>query len=217
MFTGLVQKKGSFVKLSGSGGAAVMAIDCIPWAGDPLVKGESVAVQGACLTVVGISDRGFTVDVLAETLACTNLRDLKKGDPLNLERALKLSDRLGGHIVSGHVDGTGVIKSIAKMGRDFCLRLACREEEARYIVRKGSVALDGISLTISAVPSMLEFEVCIIPTTWQETSLGSRSVGDAVNIETDIIGRYVERLGQFGGASTKKTVLSIEKLMESGF
>jgi len=216
MFTGLVQKKGVFVKLSGGGGATVMEIACSPWDGDPLVKGESVAVQGACLTVVGISERGFTADVLAETLACTTIKNLKKGDPLNLERALRLSDRLGGHIVSGHVDGTGVIKSISKVGRDYCLRLVCCEAEARYIVWKGSVALDGISLTVSAVPSLLEFEVCIIPTTWQETSLGSRSVGDEVNIETDIIGRYVEKLGQGVGASAPKT-LSMEKLMESGF
>jgi len=215
MFTGLVQKKGVFRGLRRGDGGAVMEIGCAPWEHDPLVLGESVAVQGACLTVVGASPTGFTADVLQETLACTNLGRLKSQAPLNLERALRLSDRLGGHIVSGHVDGVGVIASVAKTGRDYCLRISCRREESRYVVRKGSIAVDGISLTVSAVPTPLEFEVCIIPTTWHETSLGSRVVGDEVNLETDIIGRYVERLSREGRGAAPS--LTLEKLLNSGF
>lgn len=215
MFTGLVQKKGVFVKLAGDGGAAVAEIACEPWEDDPLVKGESVAVQGACLTVVGISSDGFTADVLEETLACTNLRRLRRGDPVNLERALRLSDRLGGHIVAGHVDGTGEIVAIARRGRDYAVRIRCRPEEVRYIVRKGSVAIDGISLTVSDVPAADAFEVCIIPTTWQETSLGARSVGDAVNLETDILARYLEKLA--AGGPSAGSGLTLDKLLGAGF
>ena len=215
MFTGLIQKKGIFRGLSRRDGGTVMDIACSLWAGDPLIKGESVAVQGACLTVVDISATGFTADVLDETLACTNFEDLKPGDVLNLERALRLGDRLGGHIVSGHIDGVGLVKSISKVGRDFCVRLSCEAKLARYIVFKGSVALDGISLTVSAVPSPSEFEVSIIPTTWSETSLGSRVVGDSVNLETDIIGRYVERLTQDDEISGSR--LTMDKLVQSGF
>ena len=215
MFTGLVQKKGIFNGLLRRDGGTVMDIACSLWADDPLVKGESVAVQGACLTVVDISVTGFTADVLDETLACTNFEELKPGDALNLERALRLGDRLGGHIVSGHIDGVGTVKSISKVGRDFCVRLSCEAKLARYIVFKGSVAVDGISLTVSAVPSSVEFEVSIIPTTWSETSLGSRVVGDSVNLETDIIGRYVERLSQDEGTGSSR--LTMDKLVQSGF
>ena len=215
MFTGLVQKKGVFVGLLGGGSAAVAVIECAPWAGEPLVKGESVAVQGACLTVVGVLPGGFTADVLAETLACTTLGRLRQGDPVNLERALRLSDRLGGHLVAGHVDGTGEILSIARRGRDYALRIRCRSEEARYLVRKGSVAIDGVSLTVSAVPAADVFEVCIIPTTWHETSLGARAVGDGVNVETDILARYLEKLAAVGGNAPAG--LTLETLVGAGF
>lgn len=214
MFTGLVQKVGVFKAMTRASGGASIQVECAPWAGEPLVMGESVAVQGACLTVSAIRESGFSADVLDETLACTNLGTLKPGDPLNLERALRMSDRLGGHVVSGHIDATARIENIGRAGRDFRLRISCRPDEARYIVRKGSVALDGVSLTVSAVPGELEFEVCIIPTTWRETSLSSRSAGDLLNIETDIIARYVERLarGSAGGRG-----LTLEKLVGAGF
>ncbi|MGI5868632.1 MAG: riboflavin synthase [Kiritimatiellia bacterium] len=215
MFTGLVQKKGAFVKLAGDTGAAVLEIACEPWDDDPLIKGESVAVQGACLTVVGISSNGFSVDVLKETLDCTNLGRLRRGDPVNLERALRLTDRLGGHVVSGHIDGTGEILAITRQGRDHLVRIRCRPEEARYIVRKGSIAVDGISLTVSAVPAADAFEVCIIPTTWQETSLGARSVGDIVNLETDILARYLEKLAASEQATGSS--LTLDKLLAAGF
>ena len=214
MFTGLIQKKGVFKGMELKNGGASIEIGCTPWEGEPLVAGESVAVQGACLTVVGISSAGFTADVLQETLDCTNLGQLKRGAPLNLERALRLCDRMGGHIVGGHVDGVGRLELVEKTGRDIKLRISCREEEARYIVRKGSVAIDGISLTASAVPGPRLFEVAIIPTTWRETSLGARVAGDTVNIETDVIARYIEKL--IGGADGS-VGLTFEKLINSGF
>ena len=217
MFTGLVQKRGTFVKRSGGVGAAVVEIACSPWEDGPLVLGESVAVQGACLTVAAVSAGGFAADVLDETLACTNLRDLRPGAPVNLERALKLSDRLGGHVVAGHVDGTGEILAIERRGRDCCLRIRCRPEEARYIVRKGSVAVDGISLTVSAVPADDVFEVCIIPTTWRETSLGVRAAGDRVNVETDILAHYLERLAAPGAPGATGVGLSMDTLLGAGF
>jgi len=216
VFTGLVQKKGVFDGISGDSGASVIKIRCTPWPGDPLVKGESVAVQGACLTVVSPSEEGFTADVLAETLRCTGLGSLRKGDAVNLERALRPIDRLGGHIVTGHIDDTGTIRSIIRAGRDYVLRIACKKEEAPYIARKGSIAIDGVSLTISAVPSPELFEVSIIPTTWEETSLGGRAVGDVVNLEVDVIARYVERLAR-GGADGSGDTLTFESLLGAGF
>lgn len=216
MFTGLVQKKGIFEGISGDSGASVIKIRCAPWPGDPLVKGESVAVQGACLTVVSPSEEGFTADVLAETLRCTGLGSLRKGDAVNLERALRPIDRLGGHIVTGHIDDTGTIRSIVRTGRDYVLRVACKKEEAPYIARKGSIAIDGVSLTISAVPSPKLFEVSIIPTTWEETSLGGRAVGDVVNLEVDVIARYVERLAR-GEGNEGAEKLTFDSLLGAGF
>lgn len=216
MFTGLVQKKGVFDGLSGDASASVIKIRCSPWLDDPLVKGESVAVQGACLTVVSSAEDGFTADVLAETLRCTGLGSLHRGDAVNLERALRPIDRLGGHIVTGHVDGTGVISSIVRTGRDYVLRIVCKKEEAPYIARKGSIAVDGVSLTISAVPSPELFEVSIIPTTWEETSLGMRAVGDPVNLEVDVIARYVERLAR-EGTDKRGEKLTFDSLLGAGF
>lgn len=216
MFTGLVQKKGIFEGFSGASSASVIKINCTPWPGDPLIKGESVAVQGACLTVVSPSEEGFTADVLAETLRCTGLGSLRKGDAVNLERALRPIDRLGGHIVTGHIDGTGTIRSIVRAGRDYVLRIACKKEEAPYIARKGSIAVDGVSLTISVVPSPELFEVSIIPTTWEETSLGVRAVGDLVNLEVDVIARYVERLARVGVDGGGKK-LTFDLLLGAGF
>ena len=216
MFTGLIQKKGVLQGFRGGADAMVVDVQCSAWEDSRLVLGESVAVQGACLTVSAVRADGFSADVLPETLKQTAFNNLKPGAALNLERALRLSDRLGGHIVSGHVDGIGKIVSIEKTGRDYCVRISCGAEVSRYIVHKGSVALDGISLTVSAVPDAQSFEVCIIPTTWRETSLSERARGDAINIETDILGRYVEKF--VSGANGKSaSSLSLEKLMSAGF
>ena len=213
MFTGLIQQKGVFKTLRGGSSSATLDIACTPWPDAPLALGESVATQGVCLTVSAIRADGFSADVLPETLRRTTLGALRPGAALNLERALRLCDRLGGHIVTGHIDGTGTLASVATTGRDRVLRISAPAEIMRYIVMKGSVALDGISLTVSAV-SDTWFEVCIIPTTWRETSLSERAAGDTVNIETDILGRYVERF--VSGTSTGNN-LSLDKLLSAGF
>lgn len=212
MFTGLIQKLGTFAGIRRTDGGAVIDLATDAWE-TPLEKGESVAVQGVCLTVTDIRSDGFSADVLDETLRVTALGTLRPGCRVNLERALRPTDRMGGHIVQGHVDGLAELLSVRPAGRDHCLRFACRAEEFRYIVHKGSVALDGTSLTVSAIPGEGEFEVCLIPTTWRETSLSERVPGDRVNLETDIVGRYVEKfLGK-----TASGGVTMEMLQNAGF
>lgn len=192
MFTGLVQKVGALRRLARSGGGWSLTLAHDPWS-DPLVLGESVAVQGACLTVTSVLDGAFTADLLDETLRRTALRERGEGARMNLERALALGDRLGGHIVSGHVDETGTLLALEDRGRDLALRVACSETLARQTVLKGSVAIDGVSLTVSGLGDDW-VEVNLIPHTLNETSLCDRRVGDAVNLEGDILGKYVARL-----------------------
>ena len=201
MFTGLVQKLGTLETLVHSGGGYSLRITHPLWP-TPLETGESIAVQGACLTVTTFGEGFFTADVLDETLALTAL----KIGPVNLERALALGDRLGGHIVSGHIDETGRVESINDRGRDIQIRIACSPTFARQSVLKGSVAIDGISLTISGLGDDW-FEVNIIPHTLSETTLRDRKPGDKVNLESDILGKYVARqLGKDGSGITLKTL-----------
>ena len=215
MFTGLVQRRGSLLGLARSGGGAVARVACAPWDDDSLEPGESVAVQGCCLTVAAVRADGFDADVLDETLRATALGGLRAGAAVNLERALRASDRLGGHLVLGHVDATAALESVERAGRDWRLRLRCGDAAAaRYVVYKGSVALDGVSLTVSAVPAPGLFEVNVIPTTWRETSLSERRPGDRVNLETDILARYVEAL--LAPAAGAKPV-TMELLRAAGF
>ncbi len=192
MFTGLVQKTGTLSGLARNAGGWRLSVECEPWANDPYALGESIAVQGVCLTVVGFSASGFEADVLDETLRRTAFQRLRRGSPLNLERALRLGDRLGGHIVSGHVDETGTLLSVTDAGRDYELRIGCSGGFSRQCVMKGSVALDGVSLTISALADD-SFSVNIIPHTWEATSLRDLVAGDPVNLESDVIGKYVAR------------------------
>ena len=192
MFTGLVQKVGVLRRLARSQGGWTLTLAHDPWP-DALVLGESVAVQGACLTVTSVGDGFFTADLLDETLRRTALQGLGEGARVNLERALALGDRLGGHIVSGHVDECGTLSGVEDRGRDIAWRVACSAALARQTVMKGSVAIDGVSLTVSGLGDDW-FEVNLIPHTLKETSLCDRRVGDAVNLEGDILGKYVARL-----------------------
>ncbi len=192
MFTGLVQKLGTIKSMGRVAGGWALEIECTPWP-DQLEIGESIAVQGACLTVTGFTEKSFTADLLDETMSRTALRELGSGAKVNLERALAVGDRLGGHIVSGHIDESGTILSIENRGRDFLLRIGCSAYLARYSVLKGSVAIDGISLTVSGIGDDW-FEVNIIPHTWEVTTLALRKSGDRVNLEGDIIGKYIARL-----------------------
>lgn len=214
MFTGLVGRRGSWLGLARGGGGAVARVSCGAWPDGPLAPGESVAVQGCCLTVAAVRPDGFDADVLDETLRATALGDLASGAAVNLERALRPTDRLGGHLVQGHVDATARLEAVERAGRDWRLRLRLDGPEARYVVYKGSVALDGVSLTVSAVPAPGLFEVNVIPTTWRETSLSERRPGDRLNVETDVLARYVESL--LAAPAARKPV-TMELLRAAGF
>ena len=211
MFTGLVEKTGVIRKLGRHSGGWRLEVACELWPDDPVVLGESIAVQGVCLTVAALDANGFTADLLDETLRRSALGRLGQGSRINLERAMKLGDRLGGHIVSGHVDETGVLVSIREAGRDFELTIACTQSFARQCVMKGSVALDGVSLTITGLTDD-SLSVNIIPHTWKATSLGERKKGDLINLESDVIGKYVARY-----MDVKPGGLTEDSLRKAGF
>ena len=191
MFSGLITRMGRVGEKRAAGAGAVLTVGHDPWE-SPVEQGESIAVQGVCLTVSAVESGRFRCDVLEETLARSNLGRLSVGDAVNLERALRLDDRLGGHMVSGHIDGTGVVRRVTARGRDHVLRIAVDEELARDMVLKGSVTIDGVSLTISVLDSEC-IEVNLIPLTWTHTTLNGLQPGGRVNIETDMIGKYVRR------------------------
>ncbi len=181
--------------------------------------GDSVSVNGACLTITDLLDDAFNMDVSKETLSCSTLGGLRQGAEVNLERALRLSDRLGGHLVSGHVDGIGKILKKAPQNRSWIVRIGVERILARYIIEKGSIAVDGISLTVNECGSDF-FEVNIIVHTGKETTLLKRKVGDAVNIETDLIGKYVEKLMSKEGSmgeEKKPSNIDLEMLIKNGF
>ncbi len=180
---------------------------------DSLVLGESIAVQGACLTVTAFGDGWFTADILDETVQRTALRTLREGSRLNLERALALGDRLGGHIVSGHIDETGTLLGIEARGRDGAWRVKCSQALSRQTVMKGSIAIDGVSLTVSGLGDD-SIEVNLIPHTLHATSLCERQPGDALNLEGDILGKYVARLL---GRDTSSSTITEAMLRENGF
>ena len=205
MFTGLVQKIGTVKRISRSR-SLVVEIAFEPWA-RPLEEGESVAVNGVCLTVAKCDESRFTADVLDETESRTTLKSVLPGDKVNLERALRAGEPLGGHIVQGHVDCTGCIVARTPKGRDFQLRIRCGRVLAAQSVEKGSIAVDGTSLTISAIGDDW-LAVDVIPTTARETTLGMRKVGDKVNLEGDVLGKYVAK---------REGALTEEKLAAAGF
>ncbi len=192
MFTGLIEAVGTMERMEPRGKGARLTITRPDAWDPPLEDGESIAVQGACLTVTAGTDMRFHCDVLAETLQRTNLHAKRPGTWLNLERALRMGDRLGGHMVSGHVDGVGTLRDIRMEGDDRILLLRGMPSLVDGIVEKGSVSLDGVSLTVTAV-STDGFAVKIIPWTWEHTSLRERKPGDSLNVETDMLGKYVKR------------------------
>jgi riboflavin synthase len=203
MFTGLIEGTGTLLRTDRNGPDAKMVIQAHYEVGK-LVLGESIAVDGACLTVVSFKGNLFTVDVSAETLGRTTLGRKAPGARLNLERALRMGDRLGGHLVSGHVDGIGVLRDRYKEGRSWRLFFNVPEDLTRYIIEKGSVAINGISLTVNGCGEG-EFDVNIIPHTAQETTIGDFQIGEEVNIETDIIGKYVEKMLKGWAPSAEKS------------
>ena len=199
MFTGIVQNVGRLVRLEPRGGDIRLVVDTAGLDLADVQLGDSIAVSGVCLTAVTLEPNGFSADVSNETLALTTLGRLKAGDPVNLEKALRLADRLGGHLVSGHVDGIGKVVSITPDGRSQRWTFEVPASISRYIAAKGSVCIDGTSLTVNEVDGH-RFGVNLIPHTVEHTAFHARRVGDAVNIEVDVIARYVERLLSSGGA-----------------
>jgi riboflavin synthase len=190
MFTGIVAELGEVAGVEHHGGAARLTIR---GSTEGVALGESIAVDGVCLTVTGILGGTFTADVMGETLSRSTLGALTAGAPVNLERSARLADRIGGHLVQGHVDATATIISRTPAEHWDQVRISLPGRIARYMVEKGSIAVDGTSLTVSALSDGW-FEVCLIPETLKRTTLGTRKPGDAVNLEVDVIAKYVERL-----------------------
>lgn len=212
MFTGLIEDTGRVTAIERRGAAAVLTLtSALPAA--EIVVGDSVAVNGVCLTVTAQPGSTLTFDVSPETMASTTIGRLRPGSAVNLERALRLGDRMGGHIVSGHIDCIGKLARISETSGNRVLDFTLPAENARYLISKGSVAIDGISLTVNSV-SDGGFSVNIIPLTQRATTLSGLKIGDEVNIETDIIGKYVERLTRPWSSSGG---LSMKTLAENGF
>ena len=199
MFSGIVEDIGVLQALEEKDKGVVLRVGVRKIDAGELVPGESVAVNGVCLTVVSVEDGSFSVDASHETLSRTNLSGLRTGSGVNLERSLRVGDRMGGHIVTGHVDGVGAVQSIAPVGESRVFSFSIPAALAKYVVEKGSVAIDGVSLTVNSVKGA-EFSVNIIPYTLRETTFSEFRRGREVNIECDIIGKYVEKM--LSGADT---------------
>ena len=210
MFTGIVEELGEVVAIESVGDAARLTVRG-PRVVSDAVPGASIAVNGCCLTVVEHDDESFRVDVMRESLDRTALGALEPGSPVNLERAVAAGTRLGGHIVQGHVDGTGTIIDRESSQHWDVVTVALPDELARYVALKGSITVDGVSLTVSAVQDAkgdgegATFSVGLIPTTLAVTTLGHKQIGDQVNLEVDVIAKYVERLLDEGSTTGKDT------------
>ena len=204
MFTGLVEETGTIISITQSGSSLVLNIGCS--FAPELVTGESVAVNGTCLTVTKKTDSSFCTDVTPETFRRTSLGELTAGSPVNLERAMKADGRFGGHIVSGHIDGTGrLVKNIREENAVNVFVLVNRTI-GRYIIEKGSVCIDGISLTVASVSKDADeilFSVAVIPHTWENTTLCKKSECSTVNIECDVVGKYIEHFLNFEKTESK--------------
>ena len=197
MYTGIVEELGEVVGLERLDGAARITVRG-PLVTSDAASGDSLSVNGVCLTVTAAHDGTFTADVMAETLSRSGLGDLRPGSPVNLERSMRPDGRLGGHLVQGHVDGTGAIISRSPAEHWDVVRISLPEGLARYVAEKGSVSVDGVSLTVTATSDAAAgppwFEVSLIPETLRRTTLGRKQPGDTVNLEVDVIAKYVEKL-----------------------
>lgn len=223
MFTGIIEETGTVESVRKGVQSAVLTIRCRKVL-EGTKTGDSIAVNGVCLTVTGMSGHGYTADVMAETLARSSLGTLGTNSRVNLERAMPADGRFGGHIVAGHIDGTGTVADIRRDETAVWYRIGADEQILRYIVEKGSVAVDGISLTVARVTDH-DFSVSVIPHTQGETNLVDRRPGDLVNLECDIVGKYIEKLCRpDGGQGIPGATLHAEQgrlsetfLMENGF
>ena len=215
MFTGIIEEIGVVQSVKKGEISSVLTIQAKKVLEGTKI-GDSIAANGVCLTVTGLGKETYEMDVMAETLRRSNLGSLKPGGRVNLERAVKLGGRLGGHIVSGHIDGTGVIKKFRKEDNAVWLTVSAEDSLLHYIVEKGSIAIDGVSLTVAEITER-DFSVSIIPHTGEETVLLKKKAGDTVNLECDIIGKYVEKLLYHNQPQEKKSSISMDFLRQCGF
>ncbi len=219
MFTGIIQGLGTIQDIKSKGQGLIMGI-APDFTLDEPEEGESIAVNGVCLTATTITRNYFSVDVSPESLSRTTLGTLSPGSRVNLERALRLSDRLGGHLVSGHIDGVGEIVERKSLSQFTLFSIAIPENLDRYLIEKGSVAVDGISLTVNSCEKG-RFSVAVIPHSAKLTTMGFRKVGDKVNIEVDLIGKYIEKLLSTGrtekNSASKTDTINAEFLARHGF
>lgn len=218
MFTGIIEEIGLIKNISSSGNYSDLIIECSLVLKD-LKIGDSISTNGVCLTVTNFSKNSFTAHAMKETLKCSNLSLLKLGNKVNLERALKANGRFDGHMVSGHIDSIGEIVNIKKDSSAFTLSISANTSTLKYIVYKGSIAIDGVSLTVSYVDDKI-FKVCIIPHTGLNTTLLSKDTGDIVNLECDIIPKYLEKLlshSDLKCQEERKTSINLDFLSKSGF
>lgn len=216
MFTGIVEEMGTVKSVNGADQSGAIVIHAPKVLSDAKI-GDSIAVNGVCLTVARKQGGEFWADVMPETLRRTNLGDLSAGDKVNLERAMAADGRFGGHIVAGHIDGTGEILSLKKEGNATWVSVAASPEILHYIIPKGSIAIDGISLTVAYVDEEM-FKVSLIPHTGEETGLLKKKAGDRVNLENDLVGKYIEKLVQPFSVENKekKNTITMEFLKENG-
>ncbi|NKB25660.1 MAG: riboflavin synthase [Kiritimatiellae bacterium] len=210
MFTGIIQKAGKIKHIKCGRDSGHIEVEIHDLWGEPLQQGESISVQGVCLTVISSTDDIVQFDVLAETFNRTTLSDKVPGTFVNLERALKVGDPMGGHIVQGHVDGVGDIEAINKKGQDRYVKIACHAELTNQMVFKGSIAVDGISLTLVEVANE-SFSIYMIPHTWRSTSFKELTKGSRVNLETDIVAKYVQRCLKQGDRPDNVTWEALKK------
>lgn len=210
MFTGIVEEIGTVRRLTRTPNRCELELTASKVLEGTKI-GDSIAMNGVCLTVISMDADGFTADVMPETLRRSNLGTLKPGSMVNLERAMAADGRFGGHIVAGHIDGTGKIQSMQPEGNAMLVTIGATPELLRYVVEKGSIAIDGISLTVTKVTHS-DFTVSLIPHTGEETTLLKHRPGEIVNLETDMIGKYVEKLMQ-----PKEIGVTIELLQKNGF
>ncbi len=192
MFTGIIEEIGKVSDVNPIPGGKTIKISAVKILNDISVN-DSVSVNGVCLTATKVDEQGFKVDAVGVTLEKSTFSDLQISSPVNLERSLKLSDRLGGHFVLGHVNGTGVIKEIIKLGDNYFIRVIVPDNLKKYLIDEGSITIDGISLTIAELEDST-IGISIIPHTWNNTTLQYKNAEDRVNIETDVLAKYVERL-----------------------
>ena len=213
MFTGIVEEIGKLTSIKRAANSARLTVNA-PLVSQGTQLGDSISVNGVCLTVVNIEGTSLSFDAIPETITRSSLKAVGVGDVVNLERAMSAGGRFGGHLVQGHVDGTGVLQSVTDQENARILRIGASPDLMRYTIPKGSITLDGISLTVVDVgPDW--FTVWIIPHTWSNTSLGRKRIGDPINIENDVIARYLEKLLDARGIGSSG--VTMEKLIETGF